>query len=353
MTSISKLSVGVASAAVLLGTAIAGPASGLAPRGRAAPTGFRPLVLQNGWFTSPFSTAGPAVELQSGVVYLKGAIATSGTNPVPFTLPAYARPHSDVFLPIDLCTSNPGLLHVEPSGVVTVAALGGAFDNAQCFTSLDGASYVLHAPTPLHVRNGWTNAPFRTGNAAADLVSGIVHLEGAIATTGTNPVPFTLPAALRPAHDTYLRVDLCNANTGRLFIQGETGVVQVQALSFANAQCFTSLDGASYVLHEPNTLTLQNGWTNAPFRTSNAAADLVSGIVHLKGAIATTGTNPQPFTLPTTLRPRHTVYVPLDLCSSNVGAIEIEPNGTAIVQALTSFANAQCFTSLDGAVYAR
>jgi hypothetical protein len=330
------------------------PAVAAASNAATTTTTFTPLALQNGWFPSPFGTAKPAVGVQSGVVYLKGAISTSDTNPMPFKLPVAARPTSAVFVPVDLCTTNPGVLQIEPTGVVTVEALGSAFANAQCFTSLDGVSYALHAPTALALQNGWTNAPFGTSNAAAELVSDIVHLKGAIATTGTNPVPFTLPPRMRPLHDVYVRVDMCNANAGRLFIQASTGSVTVQtASSFSNAACFTSLDGASYALHAPIALTLQNGWTNAPFNTSDAAGELGAGLVHLEGAVATTGTNPTPFTVSVALRPRHTVYVPLDLCSSSAGAIEIEPNGTAIVHALTSFSNAQCFTSLDGAVYAR
>jgi len=62
-------------------------------------------------------------------------------------------------------------------------------------------------------------------------------------------VAFTLLQALAPAADTYVKVDLCDATNGRLFIQ-PTGVVTVQQQSgdpFSNAQCFTSLDGASFV----------------------------------------------------------------------------------------------------------
>src|SRR6185437_13156961 len=51
----------------------------------------------------------------------------------------------------------------------------------------------------LTLKNGWTNAPLSTGNAAIASQSGIVYLKGAIATAGTNAVPFTLPAAFRPA----------------------------------------------------------------------------------------------------------------------------------------------------------
>ncbi len=64
---------------------------------------------------------------------------------------------------------------------------------------------------------------------------------------GTVRVPFTLPAALRPTHVIYVPVDLCNANKGRLYIQ-PSGVVTVQVeTAFSNAQCFTSLDGVSFI----------------------------------------------------------------------------------------------------------
>jgi hypothetical protein len=40
---------------------------------------------------------------------------------------------------------------------------------------------------------------------------------------------------------------------------------------------------------------------NAPFSTSNAAVSNISGIIQFSGAIATTGTNPDPFVLPVDL----------------------------------------------------
>ena len=100
--------------------------------------------------------------------------------------------------------------------------------------------------TPLTLHNGWTNAPFSTSKAAVATISGIVHFKGAIATTGTNPVAFTLPVGFRPASNVFIPVDLCNATNGRLDIQ-HSGVVTVEAeTNFSNAQCFTSLDGASF-----------------------------------------------------------------------------------------------------------
>src|SRR5262249_52414747 len=116
--------------------------------------------------------------------------------------------------------------------------------------------------TQLTLINGWTNAPFGTSNAAVQTVSGIVHFKGAIATGRTNPVPFTLPLAFRPAAaNVYVPVDLCNATNGRLHIQ-HNGTVTVEASNFSNAQCFTSLDGASFAKSATSftALTLKNGW---------------------------------------------------------------------------------------------
>jgi hypothetical protein len=152
-----------------------------------------------------------------------------------------------VFVPVDLCNASNGRLQIEPTGVVTVE--GGAFSNAACFTSLDGASFAKSATsfTALTLDNGWTGSPFGTSAPAVHTISGIVHLKGAIATTGSNPVPFTLPAAFRPAHAVFVPLDLCNATNGRLQIE-PTGVVTVEAEggAFSNAACFTSLDGASF-----------------------------------------------------------------------------------------------------------
>jgi len=276
---------------------------------------------------------------------------------VAFTLPAGFRPATSVYVPVDMCNSTNGRLFIQSTGVVSVQAET-AFSNAQCFTSLDGASFAPASSgfASLTLINGWTNAPFGTSNAAIEKVAGIVHFKGAIATAGTDPVPFTLPAGFRPATDVYVSVDLCNATNGRIHIV-PSGVVDVEAESgtFSNAQCFTSLDGAMFVATPSgfNPLTPINGWTNAPFSTSKAAAGNAYGIVYFKGAIATSGTNIQPFTLPVQFRPVTNVYVPVDLCNATKGRLIIQPTGVVTVQAETSFSNAQCFTSLDGASFAQ
>jgi hypothetical protein len=212
-------------------------------------SGWTPLTLQNGWTNAPFGTSAAAVRTISGIVHFKGAIATTGTNPVPFTLPAAFHPAHVVYVPVDLCNATNGVLQISTSGVVTVEAEGGAFSNAACFTSLDGAWFAKSAFsfTPLTLQNGWFNSPFGTSAPAVRTISGIVYLKGAIATSGTNPVPFTLPASFRPATAVFVPVDLCTATNGRLQIE-PTGVVTVQAEggAFSNAACFTSLDGVSF-----------------------------------------------------------------------------------------------------------
>jgi hypothetical protein len=236
---------------------------------------------------------------------------------------------------------------ISRSFIVTATVLAGGL-----FLS---ASNLVEAAvaTPLTLFNGWTNAPFGTNNSAIQKFNGIVYFKGAIA-SGTSTEPFVLPVGFRPATWVYVPIDLCNAQKGRLIIE-PTGVVHVAAEgAFANAQCFTSLDGASFARNAAGftPLTLINGWTNAPFSTSNAAFKNISGIVHFKGAIATSGTNTAPFVLPAGIRPDKVKYVPVDLCNAANGRLIINPNGTVIVQSEKLFSSAQCFTSLDGAWYA-
>jgi hypothetical protein len=58
--------------------------------------------------------------------------------------------------------------------------------------------------------------------------------------------------------------------------------------------------------------------------------------------------------LPASFRPAATVYVPVDLCNANNGRLQIEPNGAVFVEQENSgFSNASCFTSLDGAWFAK
>ncbi|MGA2388910.1 MAG: hypothetical protein ABSF97_08115 [Candidatus Sulfotelmatobacter sp.] len=312
-----------------------------------------PLTLINGWTNAPFETSIATAEEVSGIVQFRGAIATSGTNAEPFVLPPSLSPAKVVYIPIDLCDANYGRLIIEPSGAVTVQAESGTFSNAQCFTSLDGASFAINDTgyTALTLLNGWTDTVYGTASPAVVNINGIVHFEGAMSTTGTNAESFVLPTGFRPAHDVYVPADLCGATNGRLYIQ-TNGDVSVQAqTAFSDAQCFTSLDGVWFVAKDTGykALTLINGWSNTVYKTSRAEAGNAYGIVYFQGAMSTTGTNATPFVLPPSLSPVTAVYVPVDLCGATNGRLYIQPNGTVIVQAQGgTFSNAQCFTSLDG-----
>jgi hypothetical protein len=212
-----------------------------------------PFTLVNGWTNAParFGTSKAGARIINGIVHFNGAIRnlSTNTNMVPFTLPVFLRPHTNVYLPVDLCNAEKGRLFIKSTGAVSVQAEK-TLSFARCLTSLDGASFATSGSsfTPLTLVNGWANAPFGTSKAAVRIINGIVHFKGAIKTfsTNTNMVPFTLPAGFRPHTNVYIPVDLCDANKGRLFIQPR-GLVTVQAeKTLSDARCFTSLDGASF-----------------------------------------------------------------------------------------------------------
>ncbi|MCU1453588.1 MAG: hypothetical protein JWN46_1734 [Acidimicrobiales bacterium] len=325
----------------------AGPPPPAAPTQAAATTA---IVLQNGWTGAPFGTAAPSAVNVSGVVHLKGAMSTSGTNPVAFTLPSALRPPATVYLRIDLCNANTGRLVIQSNGVATVTATT-TFSEAQCFTSLDGASFLVSAGTPLTLQNDWFGGPYGTSQPASGTVWSVVHLKGSIQTQGSTGVPFTLPSSQRPSAAVYVPVDMCNATIGRLMIRSDGTVTPQWISNQRDAQCFTSLDGASFLVSAGTPLTLQNGWTGGPFGTRQPAASGAWGVVRLQGAISTSGSNSSAFTLPAGMRPKVAVFVPVDLCNANPGRLYIQPSGAVTVQANGSFSNAQCFTSLDGASF--
>jgi hypothetical protein len=311
------------------------------------------LGLKNGWTNAPFSTRNAGLSLASGIVHLKGAIA-SGTGPLAFTLPGGFRPAANMYVPVHLCNATKGRLFIQPSGDVSIQTLG-SFSDAQCFTSLEGATF---APSPtgfttLSLSNGWTHAPFGTSNAAVEIIDGIVHFRGAIS-GGTSAQVFTLPSQFRPATMVYVPVDLCGAAEGRLVIQPSGDVtVETRSGALSDAQCFTSLDGAWFTQNPSafTTLSPVNGWTHAPYGTASAGVATIGGVVHLNGAIAF-GTSPSLFTLPSSFRPATSTYVPVDLCNATKGRLLIQPSGDATVQAEGGvFANAQCFISLEGASF--
>ena len=60
---------------------------------------------------------------------------------------------------MDECGATNGRLDIAPSGVVSVEAQGNAWNEAQCFVSLDGVTFTKTAPsfTALTPLNGWAS----------------------------------------------------------------------------------------------------------------------------------------------------------------------------------------------------
>jgi hypothetical protein len=209
--------------------------------------GFTPLKLLHGWSRYDSDAAVPAVQLIDGVVHFEGAIGGSKKNPIPFKMPAKFRPAETVYVKVDLCNATNGRLEIDADGTVNIEVFK-KFSNAKCFTSLDGASYALKTNgfTTLSLINGWNNY-FGDRPAAVNLVNGVVQFAGALETSGTDATAFVLPSAYRPSQTVYLPVDECDATNGRIVITSD-GNVDVQAEDdFSFAQCFTSLEGVSFV----------------------------------------------------------------------------------------------------------
>jgi hypothetical protein len=315
-----------------------------------AHAGATKLTLINGWKTSSLYVK-PGASAVHGIVRLQGAIHTEGASKNPFLMPVQYRPAKVVYVPVDMCNAHNGRLVIYPSGSVDVDSAGD-FDTAKCFVSLDGVTFASSADgfKNLSLKNGWSNYSSDTAAAAAHAIDGIVHLQGAIKTGGSDSEALTLPKALRPAKTVYAKADLCEAANGRIRVL-PTGAVTVQAQSdFTSAQCFTSLDGISFATNSSgfSPVALINGWANYSPDTAAPAVKLVSGMVVFQGAIATTGTIAQAFILPVGMRPAKFVYIPIDMWGSQNGRILVAPNGTVTVEAENGFDGAKGFVSLEG-----
>jgi hypothetical protein len=219
-------------------------------------TGYTALPLINGWTNAPFSTRNAAIKDFGGngrVVRFAGAIKTTGTNASPFVVPLSMRPSTDVYLPIDLCGGTKGRLRITPAGAVTVVAQGGAWANAQCFTSLEGAWYVKTPASPGSYTcmgagdlSPWTVAPYSTRNLCFFDDGGIVRFLGALS-GGTQPFIVTFGTLMRPGHDVFMEADLCNGEQGQIQVSPDASTSVTAEHGFAQASCFTSLEGVSYI----------------------------------------------------------------------------------------------------------
>jgi len=241
------------------------------------------------------------------------------------------------------------------AGVACATAVALPLAGAATAQAATSAPHTLTTTwTNLTLQNGWHKFVFGTATPAVTNINGIVHLKGAITTTGASTQPFILPAADRPATIVQVPVDLGAATAGLLDI-APSGVVSVEAeQSFFEAQTLTSLDGASFATSGSSftPLTPLNGWTGAA-NFASPGARTINGIVHLRGVITASSPTGEPFILPAAFRPNHTVEVPVGLCGANNGRLDIFPTGVVDVEAEGgTISHAQCGTSLDGAWYA-
>jgi hypothetical protein len=207
--------------------------------------------------------------------------------------------------------------------------------------------------TRLALINGWK--AYEQGAAPAlTAYKGVVYLRGSIKETrGSNSEPFVIPAAFRPAAPVAIKLDMCDATDGRLIIDPDGSTALQSEDNFSEAQCFTSLDGASYSLTADGykKLKLLQGWQTYGEGSAAPAAHAVGNIVHLEGAMAG-GSGTAPFVLPSPLRPAAAVWLPLDMSDATNGRIGIFTDGTVFLQAQSNFSEAQSFTSLDGVSFA-
>jgi hypothetical protein len=112
----------------------------------AAPLVWKTLQLVNAWETYSQFSGDPAGAVdRNGIVHLKGAmfqVQVKGVQEtLAFVLPPKLRPSRTVYVPVTLIVGRPGRLNITPDGLVNVQS-GGAFNDAQQFTSLDGVTFA-------------------------------------------------------------------------------------------------------------------------------------------------------------------------------------------------------------------
>jgi hypothetical protein len=313
---------------------------------------FTNLTLATGW-VPPSYTVAPASALADGVVYLRGAMSGNGSGQ-PFTMPVGQRPTASITLPLGLCNSVKATLQIEADGKAYL--LGGSQSALTCFVSFEGLSYVVGAgTTALTPASGWANpgAPWR--NATATLSADVVHLAGAMtASTGTSTA-FTLPSNMRPAADLYLPINLCGTGKGRLYVT-PAGTSYVYPETGSITGCAVSFEGVTFPVAPTaangwTCLTPLNGWTANAYSTRSTCVKNVDGVIRLSGAVMTSGTNMNVFTLPAGFRPPKESYILIDLCGGTTGRIQVSPSGNVNVQYEKLLSSAQCFSSFEGAKF--
>jgi hypothetical protein len=322
-----------------------------------AGTTFEPLPMINGWQPAAYGAHGPGATVQGGIVTLRGGIS-NGTAQKPFTLPAAYRPNARVYVPASTTNETIGRLIIETNGDVNIECEGGPgfCGNSSAFTSLDGVSYAQNTTgaTTLSLQNGWSSASFGNRAPAVKLVNGQVHFIGGMVTSGTNTTAFQLPTGFRPTVAEWLPISLCWSAKGRMNID-VNGFVNIQVASggaWASAQCFTSLEGASFALSESagSGVALVNGWASRAFGSGFVRFRNDNGVIRFKGATSG-GTATKILTLPPAFKPATNVWMYVDTVSAKRGRLLVTPDGSVYVDPPSQLADAQGFLSFEGAEF--
>ncbi|HEY6276682.1 MAG TPA: hypothetical protein VIX86_10160 [Streptosporangiaceae bacterium] len=207
--------------------------------------GSHKVALINGWRSaqSTYGTGNPTVMATDGVVYLAGSLKQpSGSSGKFAVLPKAYRPSHQLYLPVYTVSGTEGSLEIAPSGSMWLFGSG----STKWFSSLAGVSFPIGlAPHKLTLINGWQTSqiPWDSGNPAASIDDGIVHLSGSMhLPVGSNEEATILPPAYRPSHRLYLPVYTWNGTENSLEI---TPSGAVYAFHGSTTQ-FTSLAGISY-----------------------------------------------------------------------------------------------------------
>lgn len=207
----------------------------------------KPLALKSGWLSSDssYSTGDPSYAVSGGIAYLAGSAKQPvGTNSLITVLPKAARSAHLITMTVYTYGGTTGEFEVYPNGNV-YAFNGGARD----YTSLAGISYPLAGVVPVKLKliNSWVAGNTGTGAPSYSVAGGVVYLSGTLRSSKTVNKFAVLPAAARPKHAVYIKVEEMGGAVGYLYINPVNGWMYLYG-PFNAAFTFSSLAGISYPL---------------------------------------------------------------------------------------------------------
>ena len=332
------------------GLALSAGAASASTRAPATGVTWHRIAAINGWHSAAkaFSTGDPSWAVQGGVVYLSGSVDRSGPTTSPFgVLPSQARPSHVMWITVYTLDDTTGTLTIYPSGLMYASSVPPG--SAAGFTSLAAVSFPVRSArqSKLTLLNGWHSeqSAWNSGDPSFSVNNGVVHLSGALATSGTSDEFAVLPPGERPAHVEYITVYTYTGTHGTLELD-PSGAAYAYA---GSATSFTSLAAVSYPVASAvrHKLTLLNGWHSeqSAWNSGDPAYSVSGGVVYLSGSLATPSTARKFAVLPPGARPSHFLFIKVYTFSSTVGTVEIAPSGAMYAYG-PGAVNARKFTSL-------